>query len=398
VVKKLAINSNIKLFNFLKLVFVQIVLLLFGFCAQAQVRVRLFANQQSGSALFTVTEGRYELDVHDNKPIPLSKDDAVVFAYINGKVAVKTVNQQSFLCDSLVVSGMTGKDGFSLRITGRTSARHYYDGNLQCLPDLGKLVLVNICSIESYIAGVVRAEGGPGKNIEYLKSQALLVRSYLYKYLHRHVLDRYNMCDNVHCQAFNGVTADSLIHRAVTETHGLVVLDNDSIIISPAFHSNCGGETSVSQDVWLSGHSYLKKVIDPYCTASRNAKWTRSLKLTEWKEYLGKSGFSQNPGDPSAYNFSQITRLPDYRIGSFSLPFTKIRNDMGLPSAFFSITANNGSVTLKGRGNGHGVGLCQEGAMVMASKGFKFKQIIDFYFSDVIITDIRNVKKEMNNF
>ena len=52
----------------------------------------LFANQQSGSALFTVTEGRYELDVHDNKPIPLSKDDAVVFAYINGKVAVKTVN------------------------------------------------------------------------------------------------------------------------------------------------------------------------------------------------------------------------------------------------------------------------------------------------------------------
>jgi stage II sporulation protein D len=90
--------------------------------------------------------------------------------------------------------------------------------------------------------------------------------------------------------------------------------------------------------------------------------------------------------------------LPDYRIGSFSLPFTKIRNDLGLRSAFFSVTANSGSVTLKGRGNGHGVGLCQEGAMVMASKGFKFKQIIDFYFSDVIITDISNVKKEMNNF
>jgi stage II sporulation protein D len=382
----------------LKLILIQIVLLLFTFCSHAQVRVRLFANQQSGSALFIVTEGMYELDVHDNKPIPLSRNNPALFAYINGKVAVKTANQPGFLCDSLIVRGMTGRDGFSLRITGHPSPKHYYDGNLRCLPDLGKLVLINVCSIDSYIAGVVRAEGGPGKNIEYLKSQALLVRSYMYKYLDRHVLDRYNLCDNVHCQAFNGVTTDSLIHRAVSETHGLVVLDHYGVIISPAFHSNCGGETSIAEDVWLSGHSYLKKVIDPYCTASRNARWTRSLTLAEWKEYLRKSGYSQSTSDPSVYNFSQITRLPDYRIGSFSLPFTKIRNDMGLRSAFFSVTANGGSVTFKGRGNGHGVGLCQEGAMVMASKGFKFKQIIDFYFSDVIITDISNVKKEMNNF
>jgi peptidoglycan hydrolase-like amidase len=44
------------------------------------------------------------------------------------------------------------------------------------------------------------------------------------------------------------------------------------------------------------------------------------------------------------------------------------------------------------------VGLCQEGAMAMAAKGFKCRQIIDFYFSEVIITDVKNAKKEINNF
>jgi stage II sporulation protein D len=216
----------------------------------------------------------------------------------------------------------------------------------------------------------------------------------MFKYIDRHVLDRYNLCDNVHCQAFNGITTDSLIHRAVKETHGQVVLDHDGAIISPAFHSNCGGETSVSENVWLSGHSYLKKVKDPYCTGSRNARWTKSLPLAEWKEYLAGTGYSQPGNDPAIYNFSQITRLPDYRIGSFSLPFTRIRNDLGLRSSFFSVAASGGTVTLKGRGNGHGVGLCQEGAIAMASKGFTCRQIIDFYFSDVMITDVKNVKKK----
>jgi stage II sporulation protein D len=72
------------------------------------------------------------------------------------------------------------------------------------------------------------------------------------------------------------------------------------------------------------------------------------------------------------------------------MPLRTIRSDLNLRSTFFSVYANSDSVILKGRGYGHGVGLCQEGAMVMASKGFKFKDIINFYYSGVIISDIKN--------
>ncbi|MFZ0280432.1 MAG: SpoIID/LytB domain-containing protein [Bacteroidales bacterium] len=382
----------------MRLILLKILLLLIPVASFSQVRIRLFANKQSGSALFTVTEGKYEMDLYDGNPITLTKDDPVIFAFYEGKVAVKTKNLRSFSCDSLFVRGMTGKDGFSLKITGTPSAKQMYSGDLQCLPDMGRLILINICDIEQYVAGVVKAEGGPGWKIEYFKSQALLVRSYIYKYFNRHTLDRYNLCDNTHCQAFYGITTDSVIIKAALATKGMVVLDHDSVLITSAFHSNCGGETSVSEDVWLAGYPYLKKVIDPYCTSSRNAKWSKTMTLEKWREYINKCGYSSGSSDPSVYNFSQITRLPDYRVGSFSLPFTRVRNDLSLRSAFFSVLVNGDSVTLKGRGFGHGVGLCQEGAMEMASRGFNFRQIIDFYFSEVIITDVKNVKKEINNF
>jgi stage II sporulation protein D len=63
---------------------------------------------------------------------------------------------------------------------------------------------------------------------------------------------------------------------------------------------------------------------------------------------------------------------------------------MNLRSTFFSVIADGDSVILKGRGYGHGVGLCQEGAMIMAVEGHTYRQIIDFYYSGIIITDIKN--------
>jgi stage II sporulation protein D len=54
-------------------------------------------------------------------------------------------------------------------------------------------------------------------------------------------------------------------------------------------------------------------------------------------------------------------------------------------------------ITFKGRGYGHGVGLCQEGAMVMAARGFKYRDIIGFYYSDIIISDIKNAKIVKND-
>jgi stage II sporulation protein D len=255
---------------------------------------------------------------------------------------------------------------------------------------MGTLVFINISDIDRYISGVVRAEGGSGKNLEYFKTQAIIARTYMYRYFNKHIADRYNVCDNTHCQAFNGLSSDSLLNEAALETKGLVILDKDSTLIISAFHSNCGGQTSSSDDVWLAGQPYLKSIVDPYCLNSKNATWRMSFSQNEWVNYLRKSGYTGKTDDPSVFNFVQKSRLADYNTGTFSIPLRTIRSDLNLRSTFFSVFAGSDSVVLSGKGYGHGVGLCQEGAMMMATKGFKYPEIISFYYTGVFISDIKN--------
>ncbi len=364
----------------------------------AQINIRIFAARSLKVAVVSVKEGNYKISTFDDKPLSVSKGESVVFAYYNDRVAVKVKNSLSFACDSLIMEGTTGTDRFSVRINGASVVEQNYEGSLKCYPDLGYLVLINHCDIEMYTAGVVKAEGGSGRNIEYIKTQALLARTYMFRYYNRHLIDRYNLCDDIHCQAFMGITTNPVIIKAVNDTKGLVVLDSDSSLIMSAFHSNCGGETVSSENVWLSGQPYLKKVIDPYCIYSRNAHWMKKIPLDEWEDYLKKAGYSGSGNSKSGYNFSQITRQKDYRIGSFSIPFKKIRDDLNLKSTFFSVFTDGNYIVLKGRGYGHGVGLCQEGAMAMAAKGFNYSQILKFYYSHIIIADISLAKKQPDPF
>lgn len=376
-----------------KLLLIQLMLAFIAGDISGQIKVRLFAARPLKLAIVSVKEGKFNIDTYDNKPLVLEKGESALFAFFVGKVAVKIQNSESFACDSLIMKGMTGTDLFSVRVNGNSHSEQNYDGDLQCHADLGFLVLINTCSIDQYLAGVVKAEGGTGRNIEYIKTQALLARTYMYRYMDRHALDRYNLCDDTHCQAYLGITSNPLIIKAVKDTRDLVVLGSDSILIMSAFHSNCGGETVSSENVWLSGQPYLKKVIDPYCAGSHNAVWTKRIPLSVWENSLRKAGYIRDEKNPPDYSYSQITRQKDYRITGFSVPFTKIRDDLNLKSAFFSVFADKNYIILKGRGYGHGVGLCQEGAMAMAAKGFNYRQILGFYYTHIIISDIRYARK-----
>lgn len=360
--------------------------------ASGQVKIRLFSNQSPESALFYVTEGKYEINAFNGENLIAGKGEPVIITRFNGKLAVKTRDSKGIFCDSVLLKGTTGNDSFSLRTIGNFPVRQFYSGDLVCFPDLGTLVIINICDIENYVAGVVKAEGGSGKNEEYFKSQAVITRTYLYKYFDKHITDRYNVCDNTHCQAFNGLSSDTIINNAAMETRGQVILAQDSTLIISAFHSNCGGETASAEDVWLTSQPYLLGKIDPYCISSRNSVWDTKISLSEWLKYLKKSGYKGPTEDSTLFGFLQKSRLPDYRTGTFTIPLRTIRTDFNLRSTFFSVIIDSDSVVFKGRGYGHGVGLCQEGAMVMASKGFNYKQIIDFYYFGVLIADIKDAK------
>jgi len=358
--------------------------------ASAQVKVRLLSNRFSGSAVFTVTTGKYRLNSSGNKTYFLSEGESAIISKFNGKLAVKTRDAKGFLSDSAFFTGETGEDYFSLRLNGKIQEKRCYSGDLQCFSDMETIVMINICDIEKYIAGVVMAEGGNGKNKEYFKTQAVIARTYMYKNFNEHLSDRYNVCDNTHCQVFNGVSTNDIITRAALETKGLVLLDSDSTLIVSTFHSNCGGETASSEDVWLVSQPYLKKVVDPYCLNSQNAVWEKHISVKEWVKTMNNSGYYVEADNPSVFDFFQGTRVTDYKTGSITIPLMTIRNELNLRSTFFSIVHQGDTIILKGRGYGHGVGLCQEGAMAMAAKGFTFQQIIEFYYSGVMISDIKN--------
>ena len=373
-----------------KLILLVTVNLFFIAGLSGQARIRIFSKQNPESVLLTVTAGRYELMTFNGPEMVLVVNESVFVSKFNGRLAVKKNGSKAFECDSLLLRCTGGNDLFSVRINNGDAGWQSYAGDLQLFPDLGTILMINITDIESYIAGVVKSEGGPGRNKEYLKTQAIFARTYFYRHFERHLQDRYNLCDGTHCQAFHGITTDSRINQATRETSGLVILDRDSMLVISAFHSNCGGETSVPENVWLTGAYYLKSIADPYCRDSHNARWVKKVSLPEWTNLLVRSGYKGKTDNSSIFAFTQNSRMQYYRVGSFSMPFNTIREDLNLRSAFFSVIPEGDSLLLKGKGYGHGVGLCQEGAMSMSRSGHNFRQIINFYYSGVIITEIRN--------
>lgn len=357
------------------------------------VRIRLLTEIRPEYLLFTVKSGKYQMEDGSGAIILLSPGENIIISRYDGKIAVKAKGTDGFIADSLLFKGLTGDDYFSLRINKPVPVRKNYSGDLQCFPDLDALLLINSCDIEKYVAGVVKAEGGNGKNEEYFRTQAVIARTYTFRYFRKHITDRFNLCDCSHCQAFNGITEDSIINDAVLHTRDMVITTPDSSLIISAFHSNCGGETSPSEYAWITGQPYLKKVIDPYCLSSRNARWVKMISLSDWTGLLKKNGYQTVPDDSTDFSFNQPSRVQDYITDTFRLPFRIIRTGMGLRSSFFSVTSAGDSLRLEGRGYGHGVGLCQEGSMAMSMKGFTFEEIINFYYPGVIIIGIRYAKK-----
>jgi len=353
-----------------------------------QARIRIFSDNDTEFAVIGIVSGEYSIDTGSGNILSIFEGELAAVVKNNNKLALKIEGKKGFTCDSLYF--ISASEDARISVSAGRQDRRYYSGDIECRADMGKLLLINHSPIEAYIAGVVSAEGGTGRHIEFYKTQAVIARTYLYRYSGKHVADGYNLCDGTHCQVFRGITSDPVIIAAASETHGEIITGPDSLPVIAAFHSNCGGQTAASGDVWLTGLPYLKSVIDPWCTESRNGKWTESIPMDEWEKWLRKKGLNGSPAG-QLLNFSQQTRKTEIREGNLVISLRQMRDELGLRSAFFSYTAKGDSIVFGGRGYGHGVGLCQEGAMNMALNGFNYREIIDFYYSVVKITSMGNV-------
>jgi stage II sporulation protein D len=279
---------------------------------------------------------------------------------------------------------------FSIRPVDPSIGKVNYHGNIELSVDFGRIKIVNEVEESLYLAGVVEAEAGIGLHNMYYQAQAIICRTYLYGNSGRHADEDFDLCDEVHCQVYKGrLTDNQAVIDAVTATGDMIITLEDSTIITAAFHSNCGERTVNSEDVWLVHRPYLRSVNDPFCRGKNNSSWQLNVDFRDWQLYLHEMGLEQDSYSTvrGIFDFMQPDRTVFYSIGGFNLPFRKIRSDWNLRSAFFDVIETDPGIQiiLRGRGYGHGVGLCQEGAMEMAARGYNFLDILQFYYTNIMV-------------
>ena len=357
------------------------------------VRIGLLSYEDLFSLTVKIQSGQYRLSA-GGKVLTLNPGANILVTKAGERLFVSIAGQETIASDSLVLRHSEGADAvFSIRNNIVPGQPGQYSDDLVVMPGIRSLLAVNVVDINRYLAGVVQSEAGYKGGLEYFKAQAVIARTYFYMHSDRHKQDGYNICDRTHCQVYKGMSVTEMINNAVLITEGMVLTNKDSILVFTPFHANCGGQTEVSGNVWLNNEGHLKSVSDPYCGFSASAAWTREISLEKWLDYLAGHGYRHK--NLSDLGFDQLSRKKNYRAGEFVFPLSKLRLDWDLMSAFFSVEVKDSSVYLDGRGYGHGVGLCQDGARVMADRGFRMREILNFYFSDLLVMDIKDAKADL---
>lgn len=356
------------------------------------VRVRLYSAIKPATVVFSSRSADFVIEVPGMESVRVSANTPVVVWSWGGSVAVKWGADRGVVADSVRILPAGGEaQPFAVSVPGAEGERRY-TGSLVCRNTNGMFLVINETETEEYLPGVVLTEGGPGRHPEFYKAQAVLARTFARLNLPKHATDGYHLCDDVHCQAYHGIVSDSAVVSAVKATAGQVMVSADSVLLLPAFHSNCGGQTSTAADAWVTDMKHLQSVTDPFCVNSRNAAWKASVPTLTWIDVLRKYGYEGELSRASSV-FVQDSRKPFFEPSeAIRIPVRTLRNEFGLRSAFFSLRVEGDSVVIEGRGYGHGVGMCQEGAMEMARQGFGATKILEYYFSGILLVDVGHAK------
>lgn len=354
-------------------------ILSFGF--SKNISVSILNSEDLNDFSIKVIRGNYTIRQESTVYI-LSKGSEVLIH--EGKYA-SFGDSVRFEIDALEMIGTDYINNFEISFRGKSIK---YDDHLHVKRLGHQIRLINEVDLDRYVAGVVEGEAGYNLPLEYYKLQAILCRTYALKNINRHVKDGYQLCDKVHCQVYHRKCKKNDIIKATSATSGLVVVDHDLELINTTFHSNCGGQTCNSEDVWLTPVSYLRSVKDSFCHFSPHSSWEKKFNK---REFI--SVFSQNkPLDSldfqSLINFCQDTaRFLNKNLHSTKL--TKVRSALNLKSTYFSVEQQGSSLMLFGKGFGHGVGLCQEGGIEMAKQHHSYLDILKYFYTKVFIVNQR---------
>jgi stage II sporulation protein D len=317
----------------------------------------------------------------------------------------------------LHVDGTGEHDGAKPKISGTYAGRVYVT-----LDRNGSLAVVNAVPADKLLAGLIPAEIFPSAPVEALKAQAVAARGELLSKIGtRHIGDPYRLCSETHCQVYAGVGHEiPRTTAAVEATRGEVLFEaGGEDLADPVYSASCGGHGESNENVWpempalpsLRGHrDALQSSADPYShgvTADNVAafidkpppsycgqahlgagdrfRWTVTRSPAELDKLLAKYQLGPIKSievlERGVSGRARAVRVIGIKSAEVIRGELRIRQAFGnLRSSLFVVEVRGGSAVFRGAGFGHGVGMCQTGAVGMAETGKSYREILRHYY------------------
>ena len=363
--------------------------------------LRILLNEYNKEEFLNVESPAYLNDhssrlalITSGSAIQISEDDGNISLTVNGK---KYSGSKFFLtpAESVQIIKINGKQ---------------YRGKILISSSRNTINLINLVSLEDYVKGVLAKEMPLGKNnenFEALKALAICIRTYAIRKMKDGKI-YFDLFADTRDQVYGGVDAENpLSDKAVDETKNLVIQYQDKAALI-YYHSTCGGYTESSKNVFTKDLvPYLISIKDgdePYCKISPRFQWEEIYEKEEIISRLKNYNLLENTNyilnDISISNKFNSGRVSELEIKvvdsnnnemSLVIRGNEIRsilktsdNKNILWSTLFDLEIESNSVVLTGNGYGHGVGLCQWGAIALSRNGWNYKEILQHYYPGTI--------------
>ncbi len=368
--------------------------------------IRVLLENNSTELTISVND---EIFISDDKKslAKVASGNKLKFNNYSGKLKL-TIGNKEFVSDMFFLAAPNENE--ILKIDEKK-----YRGRIKVFIRDSEIKVVNQLGLEDYVKGVMTKEMPIGKgkeNYDALKAFSICVRTYAFNKINEQK-EFFDIYPDTQDQVYGGVDGETeYTNGIVDETKGqLLVYENQPSIIF--YHSTCGGFTEYVENVFTKKSiPYLIGVEDgdeAYCKISPRYEWTENYtesifierlyksKLIESKKYKlsdvkVKSRFNSgrvNELDIIVNNGEEIQKTI-FLLGNQIRSIIRSGDDKSiLKSTLFNINLDNANnIVIKGKGNGHGVGLCQWGAIGQSKKGKDFKEILNHYFPGTNIKSI----------
>ena len=301
-----------------------------------------------------------------------------------------------------------------------------FAGGLKFIVEGDRITAVNRIGMENYLLSVISSEMKSSASVELLKAHAVISRSWCLRRIEErkrflegdgsvepaHI--NFDVCADDHCQRYQGLTmaVGEKVRKAIDETWGQV-LRYKGLVCDARYSKCCGGRTELYSTCWEDEDpGYLKSLDDSdggrcFCDCEDDAILSQVLNdydlqtkdFYRWEVRYGKEELSRLVRERTGEDYGEILNLEPLETGpSGRIKYLRIKGSLKtgtigkelkirralspnhLKSSAFEVSREGDEFILKGKGWGHGVGLCQIGAAVMAEKGYSYKEILKHYY------------------